>query len=224
MGIIQEQIDFIASESLGGDIPDENDSAVFLKYINKVWGDIYRLFGSTCPELFARNITGSATASAPMTIQASDTPSEILWVLDTTNGVFLTRKTYEELMDEYGVGMDDTGAPTSFYVTFDANNRWQVNPYPLADVSLRVRIMPPIEELETETSMAALRFPAEYSDVMGWGALEYIFHGEDQFRNQFQLQRSRNRYLDLKTNLMAWAVRNFGKTSRTPTSNRPKDY
>lgn len=224
MALVQDLIDFISSEALGSDVADESDAAIFLKYVNRVWADIYRMFGATCPELFAVNITGIATTTAPLTIDADKTPSEILWVLDTTNGRYLERKTYEELMDIYGVEMDNTDAPAYFYLTHDANNRVQVNPYPLADVSLRVRTMPPIVTLNADTDMNVTRTPAEYHDAIGWGALEYIFHSEDKFRDQFQLQRSRTRFIDLKTMMMSWATRNFGKTQRTQTSNRPKDY
>jgi len=224
MVIVQELIDFISSEALGADVADETDAAIFLRYVNKVWGDIYRLISVTAPEMFATNLTGSASASAAMTIPTADTPSEILWVLDTTNGRYLTRKTYDELMQIYGTGMDDYDAPAFYYITHDSNNRIQVNPYPLGTVSLRVRTVPPIITLTNSSDMAALRFPQEYHDALGWGALEYIFHGEDKFRDQFQLQRSRLRYLDLKTGLMGWAHRNFGKTERMTTSNKPKDY
>jgi hypothetical protein len=224
MANVQEIIDFISTEALGANVADETDTAIFLKYINKVWGDIYRTLGATCPELFAVNVTGIATPSAPFTIDADKTPSEIVWVLDTTNGRYLTRKTYEELMDIYGVEMDAQDAPAYFYVTHDANNRVQINPYPLASVSLRVRTMPPIVTLNADTDLGVTRTPAEYHDALGWGALEYIFHSEDKFRDQFQLQRSRTRYLDLKTMVMSWATRNFGKTQRTQTANRPKDY
>lgn len=224
MANVQEIISFIGSEALGSDVADETDAAMFLTYINKVWGDVYRMFGATCPELYAVNINGSASTSAPITIETAQTPSEILWVLDVTNGRYLPRKTYEELMDIYGVEMADEGPPAYYYLTHDSNSRVQVNPYPAANVSLRLRTMPPLVALAAETDMRVTRTPAEYHDAFGWGALEYIFHSEDKFRDQFQLQRSRTRYLDLKTALMTWATRNFGKTERTQAANKPKDY
>jgi hypothetical protein len=224
MAIVQDLIEFISTEALGADVADETDASIFLKYVNKVWGDLYRMIGSSCPELFAVNLIGSATTSAPMTIPAESTPSEILWVLDTTNGRKLERKTYDELMEMYGIEMDQENIPTHFYVTHDSNNRVQINPYPLGSLSLRVRIMPPRPALTTNTDLAVTRFPEEFTDVLGWGALEYIFHSEDKFRDQFQLQRSRGRYLDLKTVLMGWANRNVGKTQRTQGPNKPKDY
>jgi hypothetical protein len=190
-------IERVAEQSLSGSVEgDSAGTAMILGFVQSTYDEVYGAIAAQYPTLLetTQNVTVTAGQGT-----LDPVPLKIVRVADTTNKRFL-EVTTAEMVEDKDIDLDDVGQPDEFYIT--GGNK--LNTYPKGSISARVRHIPFAATLVANGSESSIQFPAQFHDVLIWGALRHAAYDERDKGLGVELQATQIMFEKRLAALMDW--------------------
>lgn len=177
-----------------------SDDARILRYMNLVYGDLYRKTASAYPTLLQETETVTITSGSG---SLTKNPHYVVRVKDTGNNSNPIYPTSIDKIEDKDPDISAAGTPTSFYVQGEKT----LKTWPINSTTVSVRYIPSFTPLDSADAEADIKIPVEFHDILVWGTLVYMAHDERDKAVMGEIQVAQSKYEIGIAEFQVWLAR-----------------